>query len=76
MFNRKIQHNKQKLTLFKGKNNYNKVIKEMNETPKKYETIKLLVEENNNDITNIQQNNLNKKSKNNINLKSHNKLKK
>ena len=49
MFNRKIQHNKQKLTLFKGKNNYNKVIKEMNETPKKYETIKLLVEENNND---------------------------
>ena len=75
MFNRKMQHNKQELLLFKGKNDYNKVMKEMNEPPKEYEAIKLLVEENNN-ITNIQQNNINKKSKNNINLKSHNKIKK
>ena len=76
MFNRKIQHNKQELLLFKGKNGYNKVMKEMNEAPKEYEAIKLLVEENNNNITNIQQNNIDKKSKNNINLKSHNKIKK
>ena len=75
MFNRKMQHNKQELLLFKGKNDYNKVMKEMNEPPKEYEAIKLLVEENNN-ITHIQQNNINKKSKNNINLKSHNKIKK
>ena len=78
MFSHKIkiqQNNNQSLTLFKGKNDYNKVMKEMNEPPKEYEAIKLLVEENNNSITNIQQNNINKKSKNNINLKSHNKLK-
>ena len=50
--------------MFKGKNDYNKVMKEMNEPTKKYEAIKLLVEENNNNnnITNIQQNNINKKS--------------
>ena len=46
MFNRKIQqNNKQDLTLFKGKNDYNKVMKEMNEPPKEYETIKALIEE-------------------------------
>ena len=76
MFNRKIQHNKQELTLFKGKNDYNKVMKEMNNPPKEYEAIKSLVEESNNNITNIQQNNINKKSKNNIQMKNHNKLKK
>ena len=79
MFNRRIQHNKQELTLFKGRHQYNKVLKEMNEAPKEYETIKLLVEEKNNSITNIQPNNVNKQFKNNNNinnLKSHNKLKK
>ena len=41
MFNRRIQqNNQQNLTLFKGRNAYNKVIKEMNESPKEYETIK------------------------------------
>ena len=76
MFNRKIQEsNNQSLTLFKGKNDYNKVMKEMNEPTKEYEAIKLLVEENTNNITNIQQNNINKKSGNNIHLKSDNKLK-
>ena len=45
MFNRRIQHNKQELLLFKGRNDYNKVMKEINEAPKEYEAIKLLVEE-------------------------------
>ena len=65
--------NKQDLTLFKGKNTYNKVMKEMNEPPKDYEHIKLLVEDasadasrsirdKNNNITNIE-NNINIKSK-------------
>ena len=76
MFNLRIQqNNKDTLTLFKGKNGYDKITRSMNEAPKVYEAIKLLVEENNN-ITNIQQNNINKKSKNNINLKSHNKIRK
>ena len=76
MINRRIQqNNNQSLTLFKGKNDYNKVMKEMNEPPKEYETIKLLVEEKNNTITNLE-NNINKKSKNNLQMKSHNKLKK
>ena len=76
MFNRKIQqNNNQSLTLFKGKNDYNKVMKEMNEPPKEYETIKTLVEQNNNSISNLK-NNINKKSKNNLQMKSHNKLKK
>ena len=76
MLNRRIQYNKQELTLFKGRNQYDKVMKEMNEAPREYETIKLLVEEKNNTITSIQPNNVNKQSKNNNNLKSHNKLKK
>ena len=76
MFNRKIQqNNKQDLTLFKGKNDYNKVMKEMNEPPKDYEHIKLLVEEKNNSITKLE-NNINKKSKHNLQIQSHNKLKK
>ena len=54
MLNRKIQYNKQDLTLFKGRNQYDKVMKEMNEAPKEYETIKALVEEKNNNITNVQ----------------------
>ena len=36
---------KTELTLFNAKNNYNKVMKEMNEAPKEYEAIKALVEE-------------------------------
>ena len=73
MFNRRIQHNKQELLLFKGRNDYNKVMKEMNEAPKEYEAIKLLVEEQNNNITNIQQKNIAKKTKNNIQIKNHKK---
>ena len=77
MLNRKIQYNKQDLTLFKGRNQYNKVMKEMNEPPKEYETIKALVEEKNNTLTNNNlTNSINIKSKNNIQMKSHNKLKK
>ena len=76
MLNRKQQNNKQELTLFKGRNQYDKVMKEMNEPPKDYEHIKLLVEEKNNTIANVQQSNSNKQSKNNIQMKSHNKLKK
>ena len=65
MFSRKIQqNNKQDLTLFKGKNDYNKVMKEMNEPPKEYETIKALVEQKNNSIINLE-NNIYKKSENN-----------
>ena len=71
MLNRRIQHNKQELTLFKGRNQYDKVLKEMNEPPKEYEAIKALVEEKDNTLTN---NNI--KSKNNIQMKSHNKIKK
>ena len=65
MFNRKIQQNNhQSLTLFKGKNDYSKVMKEMHETPKEYEAIKALIETQNNDnsITNIE-NNIDKNSK-------------
>ena len=51
-----------KTDLFKGKNDYYKVLREMNELPKEYEAIKLLVEERNNTITNIE-NNINKKQK-------------
>ena len=76
MFNRKMQqNNKQNLTLFKGRNDYSKVVKQMNEPPKDYEHIKLLVEERNNTITNIE-NNISIKSKNNIQIKSHKKLSK
>ena len=76
MLNRRIQHNKQYLTLFKGRNQYDKVMKEMNEPPKEYEAIKLLVEEKNNTLTHVQNINSNKQSKNNIQMKSHNKFKK
>ena len=76
MLNRKIQYNKQDLTLFKGRNQYNKVMKEMNEPPKEYEAIKALVEEKNNSLTHVQNNNFNKQSKNNIQMKLHNKIKK
>lgn len=52
MFYRRIQHNnKQALTLSKGRNQYDKVMKEMNEPPKDYEHVKLLVEEKNNNVT-------------------------
>ena len=63
---------KTELTLFNAKNNYNKVMKEMNEAPKEYEAIKALVEEKNNSITQIE-NNINKKSKNNLQMMSHKK---
>ena len=36
---------KQNITLFKGKNGYDKVMKEMNEAPKEYDAIKALVED-------------------------------
>ena len=76
MFNRKTPTPKKTdMTLFKGRNDYNKVMKEMNEPPKDYEHIKLLVEEKNNTITNLE-NNINIKSKNNIQIKSHKKLSK
>ena len=75
MFNSKIQQNKnQSLTLFKGKNDYNKVMNEMNKPPKEYEAIKALVEETNNSITK-NENNINKNSQNNLQMKSHNKIK-
>ena len=57
MFNRKIQqNNKQDLTLYKFKSNYDKVVKEMKEAPKEYEAIKALVEEKNNSITKLENN--------------------
>ena len=76
MLNRKIQHNKQDVTLFKGRNQYNKVVKEMSKPPSDYEAIKTLVESSNNSITNVQQNSINIKSKHMVEKKSHNKLKK
>ena len=46
MYQFKTPTAKQKeLTLFKGRNDYTKVMKEMNEPPQEYEAIKLLVEE-------------------------------
>ena len=87
MFNRKTPTPKKTdMTLFKGRNDYNKVMKEMNEPPKDYEHIKLLVEDasadasrsirdKKNTITNLE-NNINIKSKNNIQIKSHKKLSK
>ena len=53
---------KQNLTLFKGRNDYNKVMKEMNEAPKEYEAKKGLVEESNNSKTRVE-NSINKTSK-------------
>lgn len=50
MFANKIKQNnisKQDLTLYKFKSSYDKVMKEMNETPKDYEGIKSLVEDKN-----------------------------
>ena len=76
MFNRKIQqNNKQDLILYKFKSNYDKVVKEMQEAPKDYDTIKELIESKNNSITKLE-NKINKKSKNNLQIQSHNKLKK
>ena len=76
MFNRKIQqNNKQDMTLYKFKSNYDKIMKEMQEAPKEYDTIKELIESKNNSITKLE-NNINKKSKNNLQIQSHNKLKK
>ena len=73
MYQFKTPTAKQKeLTLFKGRNDYNKVVREMNEPPKDYEHIKLLVQEKNNTIANIE-NNINIESKNNIQIKSHKK---
>ena len=76
MFNRKIQqNNKQDMTLYKFKSNYDKVVKEMQEAPKDYDTIKELIESKNNSITKLE-NNINKKSKNDLQIQSHHKLKK
>ena len=63
------------LTLYKFKSNYDKVIKDMHETPKEYEAIKALVEEKTHSLANIE-NNINKKSKNNLQINSHKKMKK
>ena len=47
MYQFKTPTTKQKeLTLFKGRNDYNKLLKEMNEPPKEYKAIKLLAESN------------------------------
>ena len=57
MFNRKIQqNNKQDLTLYKFKSNYDKVVKDMQEAPKDYDTIKELIESKNNSITKLENN--------------------
>ena len=63
------------LTLTNIKSSYDKLQKEMNKPPSDYETIKTLMENQNNSITHVQ-NNINKKSKNIVEMKSHNKLKK
>ena len=63
---------KQDTTLYKFKSSYDKVLKEMNETPKDYDTIRELIESKNNSITKLE-NNINKKSKNNLQIKSHKK---
>ena len=63
------------LTLTNIKSSYDKLQKEMNKPPSDYETIKTLMENQNNSITHVQ-NNINKKSKNSVEMKSHNKLKK
>ena len=63
------------LTLTNIKSSYDKLQKEMNKPPSDYETIKTLMENQNNSITHVQ-NNINKKSKHIVEMKSHNKLKK
>ena len=62
-------------TLTHIKSSYDKLQKEMSKPPSDYETIKTLMENQNNSITHVQ-NNINKKSKNSVEMKSHNKLKK
>ncbi len=77
MFNNKITYNKpypfqKNITLTKFKTSYDKLEKEMTKPPSDYNSIKELIEEKNNHITNIQ-NNINIKSKNNLEIKSHRK---
>ena len=67
MFNNKITYNKpysfqKSITLNKIKTSYDKLEKEMQKPPSDYDSIKTLIETQNNNITNIQ-NNINKKSK-------------
>ena len=83
MFNNKITYNKpypfqKNITLTKLKGSYDKLEKEMNKPLSEYEEIKSLIETQNNSITNIQQNNINKKTNKNPSLQSHkkNKMKK
>ena len=62
-------------TLTHIKSSYDKLQKEMSKPPSDYETIKTLMENQNNSITHVQ-NNINKKSKHIVEMKSHNKSKK
>ena len=80
MFANKNNNNKNSvynkpLTLTNIKSSYDKLQKEMSKPPSDYETIKTLMENQNNSITHVQ-NNINKKSKNIVEMKSHNKSKK
>ena len=80
MFANKNNNNKNSVynkpqTLTNIKSSYDKLQKEMSKPPSDYETIKTLMENQNNSITHVQ-NNINKKSKNIVEMKSHNKLKK
>ena len=73
MFSRKITYNKpynqKNLILTKSKSSYDKLQKEMNKPPSEYDEIKLLVESQNNSITNIQ-NNIKKSKKYCFNINS------
>ena len=75
MFHHKITYNKQPewhKPLTKIKQGYDKVIKELNEPVRDYNSIKELVELENNTITNIK--NIENKNKN-VNILSHKKVK-
>ena len=84
MFNNKITYNKpypfqKNITLTKLKSGYDKLEKEMQKPLSEYEEIKQLIEQQNNSITNLQQNNINKKSNKNPSIQNHkknNKMKK
>ena len=58
------------IPLTKGQSNYNKLQTEMNETPKEYNAIKKLIENNENNIEKIS---YNKQSKKEIKLIAHKK---
>ena len=77
MFNKKITYNKpypfqKNIPLTKFRTSYDKLEKEMTKPPSDYDSIKTLIGEKTNHITNVQ-NNINKKSKNNLSIQSHSK---